>query len=250
MAHAVHAPAPHVVVLAGPGLGHVAPVAELATRLAALHGVTSTIVTYTNLSSPGGGSPALASLPPGISTAALPEVPLDDLPAAAHMVTRILTVVRRTLPHLRALLRSLLDGSPSGGGVTAFLADMLCPAALAVARELGVPRYVFYTSSLMSLVTLLYAPELARTTTCECRDLPGPVALPGCLTLHGADLVEPLQERADPVYGLVVDMGLDYLLSDGFIVNTFDALEHETLEAFRELSDKGVYPPAYVRPGS
>jgi len=241
MAHAVHAPAPHVVVLAGPGLGHVAPVAELATRLAALHGVTSTIVTYTNLSS----AASLASLPPGISTAALPEVPLDDLPAGAHIGTRIVTVVQRTLPHLRALLRSLLDDAPAGG-VTAFLADMLCPAALAVAGELGVPRYVFYTSSLMSLVTLLYAPELARTTTCECRDLPGPVALPGCLPLHGADLVEALQERADPVYGLFVDMGLAYLLSDGFIVNTFDALEHETMEAFRELSDKGVYPPAYA----
>ena len=241
MAHAVHAPAPHVVVLAGPGLGHVAPVAELATRLAALHGVTSTIVTYTNLSS----AASLASLPPGISTAALPEVPLDDLPAGAHIVTRIVTVVQRTLPHLRALLRSLLDDAPAGG-VTAFLADMLCPAALAVAGELGVPRYVFYTSSLMSLVTLLYAPELARTTTCECRDLPAPVVLPGCLPLHGADLVEPLQERAAPVFGLLVDLGLDYLHSDGFIVNTFDALEHETLEAFRELSDKGVYPPAYA----
>ncbi|PUZ70374.1 hypothetical protein GQ55_2G224800 [Panicum hallii var. hallii] len=235
--------APHVVVLTSPGVGHVAPVVELATRLAALHGVTSTIVTYTNLSSPA-SSPALASLPPGISTAALPEVPLDDLPGGAHIVTRIITVVQRTLPHLRSLLCSLL-GSPACG-VTAFLADMLCPAALAVARELGVPHYVFYTSSLMSLATLLYTPELARTTTCECRDLPGPVVLPGCLPLHGADLVDPVQERTDPVYGLLVDMGLDYLHSDGFIVNTFDALEHETLEAFKELSDKGVYAPAYA----
>ncbi|RLM87631.1 hypothetical protein C2845_PM04G15210 [Panicum miliaceum] len=235
--------APHVVVLTSPGVGHVAPVAELATRLAALHGVTSTIVTYTNLSSPA-SSPALASLPPGISTAALPEVPLDDLPGGAHIVTRIITVVQRTLPHLRALLCSLLGST--AGGVMAFLADMLCPAALAVARELGVPHYVFYTSSLMSLATLLYNTELARTTTCECRDLPGPIVLPGCLPLHGADLVDPVQERTDPVYGLLVDMGLDYLHSDGYIVNTFDSLEHETLEAFKELSDKGVYAPAYA----
>ncbi|CAM0947358.1 unnamed protein product [Alopecurus aequalis] len=234
--------APHVVLLTSPGAGHVLPVAELATRLAAHHGFTATIVTYTSLSSPARSSP-LNTLPPRVSVAALPEVPLDDLPADAHVLTRIFTVVNRTLPHLRDLLRSLL-GSPAG--VAAFLTDMLCPAALAVARELGVPRYVFFTSSLVSLVSLLHTPELARTTTCECRDLPGPVVLPGCVALHGADLVEPVQDRADPVYPLMVDLGLNYLLADGFIVNTFDAMEHETLVAFKELSDKGVYPPVYA----
>jgi hydroquinone glucosyltransferase len=122
--------APHVVLLTSPGAGYVLPVAELATRLAAHHGFTATIVTYTSLSSPAHDSP-LASLPPGVSVAALPEVPLDDLPADAHIATRIFTVVERTLPHLRDLLRSHLD-PPSG--VAAFLTDMLCPAALAVAK--------------------------------------------------------------------------------------------------------------------
>ncbi|CAN6195613.1 unnamed protein product [Urochloa humidicola] len=249
MAQTQHAP--HVVVLTSPGAGHVGPVVELATRLAAHHGVSTTIVTYAgSLSSPAHSPPPPASsdIPPGttISTVALPAVSLDDLPADAHIVTRIVTAVDRSLQHLRSLLRSLiLASSPSG--ITAFLADMLCPAALAVAEDLGVPRrYVFYPSSLMSLCTLLYTPELARTTTCECRDLPGPVVLPGCLTLHGADLVEPLQERANPVYELLVRLGLDYLRCDGFIVNTFDALELETLEAFKELSDRGVHPPAYA----
>ncbi|KAK3164799.1 hypothetical protein QOZ80_1AG0024870 [Eleusine coracana subsp. coracana] len=166
------APPPHVVVLTSPGAGHVVPVTELASRLAANHGVTSTVVTFANLSSPA----PVASLPPGVRTVELPAVPLDDLPSDAHFVTRILTVVRRTLPHLRDLLRSLMDE----GVVTAFLTDMLCPTALAVAEELGVPRYVFYTSSLMSLAPLLHAPELACATACECRDLPDPVRLPGC----------------------------------------------------------------------
>jgi hydroquinone glucosyltransferase len=73
---------------------------------------------------------------------------------------------------------------------------MLCPAALAVAKELGVPRYVFFTSSLTTLASLLYTPERARTTTCECRDLPEPVILPGCVPLHGADLVWSLSRTA------------------------------------------------------
>uniref|UniRef100_A0A0E0MZD4 Glycosyltransferase n=1 Tax=Oryza rufipogon TaxID=4529 RepID=A0A0E0MZD4_ORYRU len=226
-----HAVTPHVVLLPSPGAGHVAPAAQLAARLAMHHGCTATIVTYTNLSTARNSS-ALASLPTGVTATALPEVSLDDLPADAHIVTRIVTVVRRSLPHLRELLLSLL-GSSSLAGVTAFLTDMLCPAALAVAAELGIPRYVFFTSNLL-------------TTTCECRDLPEPVVLPGCVPLHGADLVDPLQDRANPVYPLIVELGLDYLLADGFLVNTFDAMEHDTLVAFKELSDKGVYPPAYA----
>jgi hydroquinone glucosyltransferase len=38
-----------------------------------------------------------------------------------------------------------------------------------------------------------------------------PIVLPGCPPLHGSDLVEPLQHRADPVYALMVDLGFDYL---------------------------------------
>ena len=236
------AAAPHVVILTSSGAGHVLPVSELAKRLAVQHGFTVTIVTYASLSSPGHSSP-LASLPPGVSVAVLPEVSLSDLPADAHLMTRILTVINRALPQLRDLLRSLLD---LPAGITAFMTDMLCPAALAVGKEMGVPGYVFYTSSLMSLLSLLYTPELSRTTTCECRDLPEPVMLPGCVPLHGTDLVEPVQNRSDPVYELMIDLGLNYLLTEGFIVNTMNALEHETLVAYKELSDKGVYPPAYA----
>ncbi|KAL5227406.1 hypothetical protein ABZP36_015671 [Zizania latifolia] len=234
--------APHVVLLASPGAGHVVPAAELASRLAVHHGFTVTVITYTNLSTARQAS-ALASLPRHVTTTALPEVSVDDLPADVRIETRVFTVVRRTLPHLRDLLRSLL-GSPTG--VSAFLTDMLCPAALAVAAELGVPRYVFLTSNLMCLASLLYTPTLARTTTCDCRDLPEPIVLPGCVPLHGADLVDPVQDRASPVYPLMTELGLDYLRADGFLVNTFDAMEDETLVAFKQLSDKGVYPPAYA----
>ncbi|KAF7104573.1 hypothetical protein CFC21_105463 [Triticum aestivum] len=44
----------------------------------------------------------------------------------------------------------------------------------------------------------------------------------------------------------MIDLGRNYLLAEGFIINTMDALEHETLVAFKEISDKGVYPPAYA----
>ncbi|KAM0900174.1 hypothetical protein ACQ4PT_020814 [Festuca glaucescens] len=235
---------PHIVLLVSPGAGagHLRPVAELARRLAADYGFTATIVTYTNHSSPTQYSSVLSSLPPSITTTALPEVPMDDLPNHARIETRLITVVRRTLPHLRELLRSLSDAP---AGVAAFLADVFCPSALHVAAELGIPRYVVFTANLMTLASLLHLPEQDSATTCEYRDLSEAVLLPGCVPLRVADLIEPIQDRANPAYPLMVDLGCQYLLADGFIVNTFDGMEHETISAFQELSDKGVYPPVY-----
>ncbi|GJN18355.1 hypothetical protein PR202_gb05508 [Eleusine coracana subsp. coracana] len=93
---------PHVVLLACPaGGGHILPMVELGRRLAEHHSFTATIITYSNMS-----VPALPDLPASVTTAALPAVPLDDLPADARIETCMLTVVRRAMPHLRALLAS------------------------------------------------------------------------------------------------------------------------------------------------
>jgi len=238
-------PAAHVVLLASPGAGHVLPMAELARRVVDGAEFTATLVTYTNFSSAGHHySSTLASLPPSVSTAVLPEVPLGDLPADARVETRIFAVVQRALPHLRDLLSSLLASSPAG--VAAFVADILGAWALEVSTELGVPGYIFCPSNLTALHSLLYMPQLDEATACEFRDLPEPVRLPGCVPLRGADLVEPVQDRTNPVYPLVVELGRKYLLADGFVVNTFDAMEHDAIAAFTTLSHNGVYPPAYA----
>jgi hydroquinone glucosyltransferase len=234
----------HVVLLACPGTGHVLPVAELARRVVEVDGFTATLVRFTNFSSGDQYSATFASLPPSVSTALLPEVSIEDLPADARAETRIIAVVKRALPHLRDLLRSLVD-DPTGRGVAAFVPDLFCPWALEVAAELGIPGYIFCPTNLMALLTLLHTPELDRTITCEFRDLPELIRLPGCVPLHGADLLDTIQDRANPAYALIVDIAKLYLLAQGFLVNTFDAMEHETIVAFKGLSDKGVYPPAY-----
>uniref|UniRef100_A0ACD5VIT3 Uncharacterized protein n=1 Tax=Avena sativa TaxID=4498 RepID=A0ACD5VIT3_AVESA len=230
----------HVVLMACPGTGHVLPVAELARRVVEVDGFTATLVRFTNFSSGDQYSATFASLPPSVSTALLPEVSIEDLPADSRAETRIIAVVKRALPHLRDLLQSLVDAP---AGVAAFVPDLFCPWALEVAAELGIPGYIFCPSNLMALSTVLHTPELDRTTTCEFRDLPDLIRLPGCVPLHGADL---LDDRANPAYALIVDLAKLYLLAQGFLVNTFDAMEHETIVAFKDLSDKGVYPPAYA----
>ncbi|KAF0923533.1 hypothetical protein E2562_006415 [Oryza meyeriana var. granulata] len=237
---------PHVVLLACPGAGHVLPVIEFARRLTEHHGFTATIITYTNLSSSGvsSSSSSLGSLPSSsISVATIPAVPLDDLPADVRIETRIITVVRRALPHVRTLLAALI--SERGDDVVAFAVDMFCSWVLPVAAELGVPKYIFFLPTLMALAFMLHLPELDAATTCEYRDLPEPVRLPGCMPLRGVDLFDTVQDRSNQAYGLMVEMARHHHLADGFLVNTFHAMEHDTISAFRELSSKGVYPPVY-----
>ncbi|KAF8696937.1 hypothetical protein HU200_036581 [Digitaria exilis] len=236
--------APHVILLACPGAGHVLPMVVFAKRLAEDHGFTATIITYSTLSLPTQfHSTIFASLPSSITTATLPAVALDDLPADARVETRMLTAVKRGLPDLRNLLAELVhDHHPN---VVAFLADMFCAQALPLAAGLGLPPYVVYLSNLMLLSLMLHLPELDATTTCEYRDLPDLLRLPGCVPLRGADILDTIQDRSNPAYKLMVEMTRHLALAEGFVVNTFDGMEHDAVVAFKEMSDKGACPPVY-----
>uniref|UniRef100_M8B6C7 Hydroquinone glucosyltransferase n=1 Tax=Aegilops tauschii TaxID=37682 RepID=M8B6C7_AEGTA len=75
---------PHVAMLVTPGRGHLTPLAELAKRLAARHGVTATLITFASTASATQRA-FLASLPPGISSLSLPPVDLSDLPPDASI---------------------------------------------------------------------------------------------------------------------------------------------------------------------
>jgi hydroquinone glucosyltransferase len=156
--------------------------AEFARRLALDHGFTATVITYSSLSVPTQMHAAvLASLPASsVTTAALPDVPLDDLPADARIETRMLTAVARAMPHLRALLADLVsERSGQGGGVVAFLADMFCAQALSIAADLGVPAYIVYLSNLMLLSLTLHLPELDGAPPASTATSGSPSAYPG-----------------------------------------------------------------------
>jgi hypothetical protein len=222
--------------------------AKFARRRALDHGFTATVITYSSLSVPTQMHAAvLASLPASsVTTAAVPDVPLDDLPADARIETRMLTAVARAMPHLRALLADLVsERSGQGGGVVAFPADMFCAQALPIAADLGVPAYIVYLSNLMLLSLMLHLPELDGATSCEYRDLREPLRLPGCVPLRGADLLDTIQDRSNPAYALMVEMTRHFVLANGFVVNTFDGMEHDAITAFQELAGKGVCPPVY-----
>ncbi|KAJ6830048.1 UDP-glycosyltransferase 72B1 [Iris pallida] len=231
--------APHIVILPTPGMGHLIPLAELATRLAHRHGFTATFVTYAESASTA-QSAYLASLPPSVASLSLPPVDLSDLPPAARAETRICVAAARSVAALVQLLRELKEGR----NVVAFVADLFGGDSLAAGREVGVPAYMFFPSNLLMLSLMLHLPALDAAISCELRDLPEPLKLPGCVPVPGSELLSPLQDRKDDAYAWMVNLARKYREAEGILVNTFDEIEPEAAEVFKkvQVGRPAVYP--------
>uniref|UniRef100_A0A0E0JXU9 Uncharacterized protein n=1 Tax=Oryza punctata TaxID=4537 RepID=A0A0E0JXU9_ORYPU len=231
-------PPPHVVLLASPGAGHLIPLAELARRLVSEHGFAVTVVTLAGLSGPSTDAAVLSSLPASVATAVLPPVALDDLPADIGFGSVMFELVRRSVPHLRALV--------VGSTTAAIVCDFFSTPALALAAELGVPGYVFFPTSISFISVVRSVVELhdgGGGAAGEYRDLPVPLALPGCAPLRHGDIPDGFRDCADPVYAYVLEEGRRYGGADGFLVNSFPELEPGAAEAFRRDAENGAFPP-------
>ena len=171
---AARRPPPHVMLLSSPGMGHVAPLAEVARRLHDAHGFTATVLTYASSDSAAQRA-FLASLPPAVGAASLPAVPLGDLPAGAAIETLLSVEARRSILALTAVL----SGLKSTTNLVAFVADLFGADTLRAARDAGVPGYLFFPSNLLMLSLMLHLLRLdADVVAVEFRDLPEPVRLP------------------------------------------------------------------------
>ncbi|XP_072964859.1 UDP-glycosyltransferase 72B3-like [Typha angustifolia] len=230
--------APHVAMVSTPGMGHLIPLAELAKRLVAQHGFSITLITFSSMASKNQKA-YFDSLPSSISSMFLPPVELSDLPSDARIETLISVEVERSVPALVTILRELKLKTR----LVAFVADLFGADAFDAAIEVGVPHYLFMPSNLQLLSLLLHLPAIAAATTCEIRDLPGPVELPGCVPIPGSEILHPLQERSNPCYKWMVHHGERYREARGILVNTFEAIEPGSARILQQ-AEPGR-PPVY-----
>ncbi|CAL4970350.1 unnamed protein product [Urochloa decumbens] len=241
---------PHVVLVASPGAGHLIPMAELARRLVAHHGLAATLVTFPDPSgapSAAANSSILSSLDAaGVSAAALPAVALDDLPADARLETVLLELIGRSIPHLRSLLR---DAAPL---LAALVPDFFCSALLPLAAEVGVPGYLFFPINLTTLSVMRTAVELNDGAAAApgdevVRGLPDVLRLPSGVSLRREDYGDGFQNSEEPVYKHLVEEGRRYRAADGFLVNTFHEIEPagNVDELIKQVMEQGTFPPAY-----
>nr|GFC80048.1 hydroquinone glucosyltransferase-like [Tanacetum cinerariifolium]GFC81495.1 hydroquinone glucosyltransferase-like [Tanacetum cinerariifolium] len=128
--------------------------------------------------------------------------------------------------------------------MVALFIDLFGTDAFDVAIEFGVAPYAFFPSTAMGLSLFLHLPKLDQMVSCEYRDLPEPVQIPGCIPVRGIDLLDPVQDRKKDAYKWVLHNAKRYMMAKGIVVNSFKELEGGALEALlkEEPGKPRVYP--------
>ncbi|PIN22171.1 UDP-glucuronosyl and UDP-glucosyl transferase [Handroanthus impetiginosus] len=142
---------------------------------------------------------------------------------------------------VRDTVARIMDGSRSNRNA-AFVIDMFCTAMIDVAKELGVPTYVYFTCSAMNLQLMLHLQTLKDDLNhdlAEYEDSDFATMVPGC--------INPVPARVWP--RPVFDKDVDFLghirkfrETNGIMVNTFLEFEHEVIKS---LCDDEKIPPVY-----
>lgn len=118
--------------------------------------------------------------------------------------------------------------------------DFFGTDAFDVAKEFNISSYLFFAGASLGLSLFLYLPSLDEMVSCEYRDMPEPVKLPGCVPIHGIDFPEPLQDRKNDAYKLFVHHTKRCSLAAGIMLNSFVELEAGSIQ-----ERKPGYPPVY-----
>jgi hypothetical protein len=215
-----------VVLYPSPGMGHLVSMIELGKILGA-RGLPVTIVVVDPPYNTGATGPFLAGVSaanPSISFHRLPKVERLRPPAQTKRhETLTFELIRVSNPRLRDFLAA---ASPA-----VLVVDFFCSVALAVARELGVPGYFFFTSGAEVLAFFLHLPVLHARTTVDFKDMGEDlVHVPGIPPFPATHGILPLMERDDPAYDGFLNASPELCRSHGVIVNTFRLLEPRAVE--------------------
>ncbi|KAI3860913.1 hypothetical protein MKW92_030258 [Papaver armeniacum] len=222
-----HTLLPHVILMPSPGIGHLIPVTEFAKRLVLDHGFSATLIISADTNSNFEGIKlALNSLPSAIKTIFLPPVDLSDLPDDAEISTQIFATVNRSLPALSDSVRKIT----STHRVVSFVVDFFCIDAIDIANEFNIDVYIFISSTAMLLSLIYHAPKLDQLYSCEFRDVPDPIQIPGCVPIRGVDLVDLYKDRKAESYAGFLQYWKRFNLAKGIFINSFEEIEHGAIE--------------------
>jgi hydroquinone glucosyltransferase len=230
----------HVAILPSPGMGHLIPLVEFAKRLVHHHSfINVTFIVPVDGPPSEAQKSVLDALPGSMNYIFLPPVNLDDVPEGTMIEPIISLTVVRSLPSLRDELKSLIERTK----VAALVVDLFGTDAFDVAREFNVSPYIFFPSTAMALSLFLYLPKLDQMVSCEYRDHPEPLKIPGCIPIHGDDLLDPVQDRKNEAYKWVLHHSKRYRLAEGIMVNSFKELEPGAVQNLQ--AEEPGKPPIY-----
>ncbi|KAK7281058.1 hypothetical protein RIF29_08716 [Crotalaria pallida] len=228
-----------LVFIPSPGTGHLVSTVEFAKLLInrdhRLH------ITMLLLKTPHDDSHAL--------TTSLASSPFSDRIHIISIITSdssnsVTLTKNQTLLIKQAVTNLVRSSDPDSPKLAAFVVDMFCATMNDVAREFGVPTFVFFTSGVAFLGLVLHLYKLRERDNIDATELKGTdteLAMPS--------FVNPVPVKVFPSAALDKEWDSIFLsyakgLSevDGFIVNSFEELESHAIHSFSDSYGIPLYP--------
>ena len=226
----------YIAVVPGVGYSHLVPILQFSKLLVHLHPYLHVTCLIPTLGSPPSSSKTiLQSLPSNINYTFLPPVH----PKGTTLEMQIQLSLTQSLPSIHQALKSLTLKTH----LVALVVDPFAVEALNFAKEFNMLSYIYYPGAATTLSLSLYLPKLDEEISCEYRDLPEPIKIPGCIPLHGRDLYAPAQDRSTQTYKSFLKQVKKYRFVDGVLVNSFLEMEIGPIKALKEEGSNN--PPVY-----
>lgn len=231
----------HIALVTIPVFSHQVSLLEFAKRLDHLYKnyfqVTCIIPTISD--SPSKSSKHyFVDLPSNIQCIFLPPINFEDLRSSGIVLeSQVQISVTRSMPLVCETLRSISTSS----NVVALIVDSFAHEAHEFAKELNILSYTYFPCSAMVLSMCLYSSKLDETITCEYKDHPQPIEIPGCMSVQGTDLPDSLQNRSSLAYNLFLHRSQQLRQGDGIIINSILEMESKALKA---VCQKNLYGTA------
>ncbi|KAK7301189.1 hypothetical protein RJT34_12050 [Clitoria ternatea] len=238
---------PHAVCIPYPAQGHINPMLKLA-KLLHFKGFHITFVNteYNHKRLLKSRGPDSLNGLPSFQFETIPDgLPDSDIDATQDIPSLCDSTSKYCLPHFRNLLHKL-NNAPYAPPVTCVVSDGVMSFTLDAAQELGVPEVLFWTTSACGFMCYVQYQQFIQKGLTPLKD-PSYVTngyletsidwVPGIKKIRLRD-IPSFVRTTDPD-----DIMLNFVLREcqrsqkasAIILNTFDALEHDVLEAFSSI---------------
>ncbi|KAF2283571.1 hypothetical protein GH714_012030 [Hevea brasiliensis] len=203
-------PKPHIILLSSPGLGHLIPILELGKSLVRLCNFDVVIYVVETHTSPVETQVLQSAMSPKLcEIIQLPPVNISGLiDPGATVVTQLAVMMREIRPAFRSAVFAL-KFRPA-----AIIVDIFGTESLQVAKELGIPKYVYMASNAWFLALTLHVPTLDKEVEGEFVHQKEPLKIPGCRSVRQEDVVDPMLDRTNQQYFEYVRMGVEIVKAD------------------------------------
>ncbi|XP_042490407.1 anthocyanidin 3-O-glucosyltransferase 2-like [Macadamia integrifolia] len=241
-----------LVFIPAMGIGHLVPMMEFAKRLLDRENRFSITVFLIKTLFVSSDFTSYTDSLPQIRFVYLPE--LEPPPSSSNLRTRESVVSVLVETHKRLVKQTITnlfssdtdsESTPTRAPIAGLVIDLFCSSLIDVAKELGVPSYIFFTSTAGLLGVMLHLPELDNQIKTHFKDSVTELSIPSFTNPVSPFLLPlPMWSKKDDGYGWYVYHGRRFTEAKGVILNSFAELEPTAIKSFSggRIRSPPVYP--------